>query len=125
MEPVATSRLGVPSGGGDKRGGNTLALLLTSDLGIKEEGVIASVPRHVDEADQATTWQAGGHPAKAVRPDLIPPSGRRPTAMCRNQRQHFRIGDWPTPAVLNRLGHMPDRPATRRWRQRQDIANDL
>jgi hypothetical protein len=53
VQPLATGRLGVPGSMADQRGGNALSLMLTGDLGIKEEGVIASVPRHVDETDQA------------------------------------------------------------------------
>lgn len=90
-----------------------LPLMLARDLGIEEEGVITSVPCHVDEADQATvTRQASGHPAKAVGPDLVPPPGRGLAAMCPDKRHHFRIGDRSPPAIFNRLGrHMRDRPA--------------
>jgi len=55
MKPLATRRLGVPNGDADQRGGDALPLMLTGDLGIEEEGVIASVPRHVDKTDQAAT----------------------------------------------------------------------
>ncbi len=101
----------------DKRRGDPLPLMLTGDLGVEEEGVIASVPCHVDEADQAAVRLAGGDPAMAVGPDLIPPSGRSPAAMCCDECHHFCAGYWPTPAVLNRLGHMADRPVSRGRRQ--------
>lgn len=68
---------------------------------IEKEGVIASVPGHVDKADQAATWQAGRHPAKAVRADLVPPSWRSLAAMCGDKGHHFRVGDRSTPAVLD------------------------
>jgi hypothetical protein len=44
MKPLATSLLGVPGGMADKRGGNAPPLVLTGDLGVEEEGVIA--PSH-------------------------------------------------------------------------------
>src|SRR5262249_36106787 len=117
MKPLATRRLGMPGGKADQRGGDALPLMLTGDLGIEEEGVIATVPRHVEKADWAATRpQARGDPAKAVRPDLVPPPGRGPAAICPDKCHHLRIGDRPTPAVLNRFGHTRDRSASRRNR---------
>jgi hypothetical protein len=82
VKPLAPGRLCMHRSVADKRGANTLPLILTSDLGIQEEGVIGSVPRHVDKADQAAVdLQAGGNPAKAVRPHLVPPTGRSLAAM--------------------------------------------
>ena len=73
----------MPNSMTDQSSANALPLLLNGDLGIEEEGVIASVPRHVDKANQAAaTLQASGHPAKAVGPDLIPPPSRGLAAMC-------------------------------------------
>jgi hypothetical protein len=113
VEPFATGRRGVPDSMPHEGGGNPLPLMLTCDLGIEEEGVIASVPRHVDEADQAAaTLQASGYPPEAVWPDLAPLPGCKLAAVCSDQRHHFRIGNWSAPAILNRLGrHMRDRPA--------------
>src|SRR5215472_16434669 len=93
-------------------GADALPLMFSGDPGIEEKGVIASVPRHVDKADQAAaTLQASGHPAKAVGSDLVPPPGRRLAAMRSDQRYHFRFGDWSAPAILNRFGrHMRNRP---------------
>jgi hypothetical protein len=92
--------------------------MLTGDLGIEKEGVIATVSRHVDKADQAAARpQARGDPAKAVRPDLVPPTGRGPAAMGPDKCHHCRIGDRPTPAVLNRFGHTRDRSVSRCDRQ--------
>jgi hypothetical protein len=53
VKPLATGSLGVLGSVADKRRRDTLPLVLTGDLGIEEEGVIASVPCHVDKADQA------------------------------------------------------------------------
>ena len=118
VKPLATRRPGVPGSKGDQRGGDALPLMLTGDLGIEEEGVIAPVPRHVDKTGQAATRPpARGDPAKAVRPDLVPPPGRGPAAMGPGKRHHFCVGDRPTPAVLNRFGHTRDRSARRRDRQ--------
>ena len=89
----------------------------TGDLGIEQEGVIASVPCHVDKTHQDAILQTGGHPAKTVRLDLIPPPGRGMAAMSCDEFGHLCIGDWPAPAVFNRLGHMPDRSASRSRRQ--------
>ena len=106
VKPFATCRLGVQNSVADERGGNPLPLILTPDLGIEEEDVIASVPRHVDKADEATaTQQTSGHPAKAVGPDLIPPPGCSPSGVCSDKSHHLCIRDRSTPAVLNRLGH--------------------
>jgi hypothetical protein len=118
VQPLATRRLGVPGSQADQRGGNAPPLMLSGDLGIEEEGVIATVPRHVDKTRQAAARpQARGHPAKTVRPDLVPPPGHSPAAMCPDKCHHFRIGDRPAPAVLNRFGHTRDRSASRRNRQ--------
>ena len=118
VQPLATRHLRVPGGKADQRGGDAPPLMLTGDLGIEEEGVIATVPRHVDKSDQAATSpQARGHPAETVRADLIPPPGRGPAAMSPDKYHHFCIGDRPTPAVLNRFGHTRDRSAARRHRQ--------
>jgi hypothetical protein len=115
VQPLTPGRLGVPGSTADKRRGDPLSLMLTGDLGVEEEGVITSVPCHVDKADQAAVRLAGGDPAQAVGPDLIPPSGRSPPAMCCDECHHLCIGDWPTPSILNRLVHMPDLPVSR-WR---------
>ena len=124
VKPLAVGRLGVLGSMADKRRRDTPPLIRTGDLGIEEEGVIASVPCHVDKANQAAILEASGHPAEAVGPDLIPPPGRGLTAMCCDQCHHFRVGDCSTPAVLNRLGHMPDRPVSR-WRGQQRYAVGL
>ena len=113
MQPLAASHLCVPGSAGDKRSCDAPPLIRTSDLGIQEESVIASVPSHVNKADQVAIGDAGSHPAKTLRPYLVPPPGCSPAAMCCDQRHHFRIGKWTAPAVFNLLGHMPDRPATR------------
>src|SRR5258708_21627692 len=105
MKPLAPRRRGVPDGIADERGCDALPLMLASDLGIEEEGVIASVPGHVDEADQAASCQAGGHPAQAAGPDLVPPPSDGMTAVCGDKGHHLRVAHWPPPAVLNRLGH--------------------
>jgi len=94
VKPLATSLLGVPGGMADKRGGNAPPLILTGDLGVKKEGVIASIPRHIDKAGQAATrLQPCCHPAKPVRPDLIPPPGHRPPAVCRDESNQLCVGD--------------------------------
>src|SRR5215813_14091728 len=82
VQPLAPGCLGVPGSVADKCRGDSLSLMLTGDLSVEEEGVITSVPCHVDEADQAAVGVAGGDPAKAVGPDLIPPSARGPAAVC-------------------------------------------
>ncbi len=102
---------------------NALPLMLTGDLGIEQEGVIASVPRHVNNADQAATAHASGHPAKAAGPDLVPPASRGLATMRSDQRHHFRVGDWSAPAVLNRLGrHMRIVQQAGRGRQNPNTA---
>jgi hypothetical protein len=113
VKPLASGLFGVPGGMADKRGGNAPPLMLTGDLGVEEEGVVASIPHHIDKADQAATrLQACCHPAKAVRSDLVPPPGRRVPAVCCDEGNHLCVGEWSTPAVLNRLRHRPDRPAS-------------
>jgi hypothetical protein len=94
VKPLATSLLGVPGGMADKRGGNAPPLILTGDLGVEEEGVIASIPHHIDKADQAASrLQPCCHPAKAVRSDPIPPPGHRLPAMCRDEDNQLCVGD--------------------------------
>jgi len=118
VKPLATRRLRVPGSKADKRGRDTTPLMLTGDLGIEEEGVIAAVPCHVDKTDQAAAGpQARGGPAKTMRPDLVPPPGHGLAAMCPDECHHFCISDRPAPAVLNRFGHRRDRSASRRNRQ--------
>src|SRR5262249_35934746 len=97
----------------DKRSADPFPLMLTGDLDVEEKGMITSVPCHVDKADHAAVRLASSHPAKTAGPDLIPPSGRSPAAMCCDECHHLYVGDWPAPAILNRLGHMPDRPVRR------------
>src|SRR5262249_12355290 len=66
VEPLATRCRGMPDSMTHQGGANALPLMLTGDLGIEQEGVIASVPCDVDKADQAAAiQQASGHPAKA------------------------------------------------------------
>ena len=94
VEPFATSLLGVPGGMADKRGGNAPPLILTGDLVVEEEGVIASIPHHIDKADQAATrLQPCCHLAKAVRLDLIPPPCHRPPAVCRDEGNQLCVSD--------------------------------
>ena len=66
VQPLAPGRLGVPGAMADKRRDDPLPLVLAGDLGVEEECVITSVPCHVDKADQAAAWLAGGDPAKTV-----------------------------------------------------------
>jgi hypothetical protein len=47
VQPFTASRFGVPDCVADKLGSDALPLMLTGDLGIEQEGVIASIPRHV------------------------------------------------------------------------------
>lgn len=115
VQPLAPGRLGVPGSMADKRRGDPLPLIPGGNLGVEEEGVITPVPCHVDKAGQGAVRLPGSDPAKAVGPDLIPPSGRSPAAMRCDERHHLRIGERPAPAILDRLGHIPDRPISR-WR---------
>ena len=41
-------------------------------LGIKQEGMVAAVPRNVDEPDQQAVLVPGANPAQAVRADPAP-----------------------------------------------------
>lgn len=107
VQPLAPGRLGVPGSTVDKRRGDPLSLTLSGDLGVEEEGVVTPVPCHVDKADQGAVELPGSDPAKAVGPDLIPPSGRSSAAMRCDERHHLCVGDRPAPAILNRLGHRP------------------
>ena len=121
VQPLAPGRLGVPGGMADKRRRDPLPLVFAGDFGVEEERVITSVPCHVDKADQAAVRLAGGDPPKTAGPDLIPPSGHSPAAMCCDECHHFCVSDRPTPAILNRFGHMPDRPVSR-WQGQQTYA---
>ena len=104
VQPLAARRPCLPYGMSYQRGGNALPLMAAGNLGIEKEGVIAAVPRHIDEPDQVLpAGQASGHPAQAVWPDLIPPASHGATAMCLNQHHHFRVSDRPAPSILNRL----------------------
>jgi hypothetical protein len=67
--------------------------------------------------------RAGRKPVLDLSDGGLAPAPGRSGAQDRQEGQHFRIGDWSTPAVPNRRGHMPDRPATRHWRQQQDVAS--
>jgi hypothetical protein len=118
VQPLAPGRLGMPDSMADKRRGDPLPLIAGGDLGVEEEGVITPVPGHVDKAGQGAVWLPGSDPAKAVRPDLIPPSGRSPAAMGCDERHHLRVGERPAPAILDLLGHITDRPVSR-WRGQQ------
>jgi hypothetical protein len=83
VRPLSTRRPCVPYGVSYQRGGNALPLMAAGNLGIEKEGVIAAVPRHIDEPDKVLpAEQARGHPAQAVWPDLIhqPTTGRPPCA---------------------------------------------
>ena len=113
VQPLAPGRLGVPGSVADKGRGDPLSLIVGGDFGVEEEGVITPVPCHVDKAGQGAVRLAGSDPAKAVGPDLIPPSGRSPAAMCCDERHHLCVGDRPAPAILDRLGHIPDRLVSR------------
>ncbi len=102
VKPLTPGRLRMYRSMADKRGADTLPLILAFDLGIEEEGMIASVPCHVDKAGQAAAdLQAGGNPAKTVRPHLVPPTGRSLAAMRSDKYDHFCVRDWSTPSVLN------------------------
>ena len=118
VQPLAPGRLGVPGSMAGKRRGDPLPLILGGDLGVEEEGVITPVPCHVDKTGQGTVWLTGSDPAKAVGPDLVPPSGRSPAAVRPDERHHLRVGDRPAPAILDRLRHIPDRSVSR-WRGQQ------
>jgi hypothetical protein len=118
VQPLAPGRPGVPGSMVDQRRGDPLSLVLCGDLGVEEEGVITPVPGHVDKADQGAVRLTGTDPAKAVRPDLIPPPGRSAAAVGCPEGHHLCVGDRPAPAILNRLGHTPDRAADR-WRGQQ------
>jgi hypothetical protein len=105
VEALAARRACVPDGMSYQGGGDALPLMAAGNLGIEKEGVIAAVPRHIDEPDQALlAEQASGHPGQAVWPDLIPPANHGATAMCMNQHHHFCVSDRPAPSILNQLG---------------------
>lgn len=105
VQPLAARRPRVPDGMSYQRGGDAFPLMAAGDLGIEKERVIAAVPHHIDEPNQALlAGQASGHPAQTVGPDLIPPASHGATAMCLNEHHHFRISDRTAPAILNRLG---------------------
>lgn len=113
VKPLAPGCLCMRRSVADKRGANPLPLMLTSDLGIQEEGMIASVPCDVDKADKAAVGlQAGGNPAKAVSPHLIPPASRRLAAMRSDKQDHLCVRDWCAPAVPNWLRHTADHLAS-------------
>jgi len=59
VQPLATGRLGLSRGEADDLGGDALALMVTSHLGIEQEGVVAPVPRDVDEADEGPVGVTG------------------------------------------------------------------
>ena len=76
VQPLAPSRLGVPHGLADQRGGNNPPLMVAGDLGIEQEGMIASVPGHVHKTDQAACLGAlSGRSSRAGEPYK---SGPRP-----------------------------------------------
>jgi hypothetical protein len=48
----------------DQGGGNALPLMAAGNLGVEKEGVVAAVPRDINEPDQVLlVEQASGHPA--------------------------------------------------------------
>lgn len=60
-------------------------------LGIKQEGMIAAVPRNVDEPDQQSVLVPGTNPAQAVRADPVPPTERRAPAVRLCEREQLLV----------------------------------
>ena len=105
VEPLTPCRLGMQCSTADERCGYSSPLMLASDLGIDEEGVIAAIPRHVDKADQGAAIQAGCYPAQAVQPHLVPSSGHCVPTVGLDEFHHFHVGDCSAPAVLHQVCH--------------------
>ncbi len=52
FQPLAAGTLGLQRGKADELSADPLALVVGANLGIRGKGVVTTVPRRVDEADQ-------------------------------------------------------------------------
>lgn len=95
VEPFASGGLRVGDGDSDGLGADPGVLMAWAGLGVEQKGMIAAVPRHVDEPDQRPVTDARRHPAEAVGPDLVPPSCRRTAAVGLDQVNDLVVGRWP------------------------------
>lgn len=111
VEPFASCCFGVQDSSADDRCGYPTPLVITPDLRIQDKSMIASVPSHIDKADQGAIRQTSGDPAQAVRLNLVPPAGYRAAIISLDECHHFRVRDGLAPAVLDRLGHAHILPA--------------
>ena len=75
----------------DEVGADARSLLIRPDLRVDQEGVIATVPRHVDEPDKRAIFEPRRHLAKAIPADAIPPPRRSVTAVGPRERDKFVI----------------------------------
>src|SRR5690606_3071844 len=88
VQPLAPGGPGVPSRDRDQLGSDAAALMLAAGLRVEQEGVIATVPRHVHEPDQLIA-HAGRDPAETVLADLVPPPGDRVAPVRLDQVRHL------------------------------------
>jgi hypothetical protein len=65
VQPLASSRRGMPRGGGDEPGTDPVVPILCGDRGVEDEGVDPAVPGDVDEPRELVIL-VGVHPAEAV-----------------------------------------------------------
>ena len=74
MHPFAAGAAGVLNGMANKLSADAASLVVGSDLRVDEEGVVASIPRHVDKSDRSLVGKVGGNPSKTVGADSVPPT---------------------------------------------------
>src|SRR5262245_16060203 len=89
----------------DELSSDALTMKVSTNFGVDEEGVIASVPRDVDEADRLTVRESCCHPAEAERANGIPPPRARRAAMRLRERDELFVADLTTPDVLDPARH--------------------
>jgi len=84
---------------------DSAALPCAPSLCVEQERVVPTVPRHVHESDQCTSFFAGGDPAKAVGTDCAPPAIDCTPAMRQHEVDHLLVGDRVAPTAYDRCFH--------------------
>jgi hypothetical protein len=104
MQPLASGGLHVLSRESDSPRCDASALVATVRFGVDDEGVVSTIRNDVHEADELTVDVARSYPAKAVRPDSIPPADLGIPAMGGNEFNHLVVSQRVAPPVSDALG---------------------
>lgn len=92
LHPLAPRLLRVPRGDADKVGADAPPLVVGADLRVDQEGVVAAVPRDVDEADERPVIHSRSDPAEAVWAYSVPPSRLWRAAVGSREGDEFVVG---------------------------------